>query len=329
MRGGSRAHLVLFISGSWTAEDPVPVGHRPHGRVRAQSVRADVWVVVGKSGLVANDVGQALCRVVYEARLPAITVSLDYTEENVEQVVGDVAPGAPHSGLLSGWDDGYEHPPGLLYMHLYGHLLTAHRIARELDGLGHPAALRQLSGAGEPGNPMEKLHEAETLAEDGEFEATDVLLREELGEGLADDGWVAIVHSRLATHAAKRNDLDTAIEHARRTHELTRRTGSPGAARAAEVLDDLLSAREIRRGTTDGRRLGACREALTHAQRLSDRALFVESNRALLRLLDELDAYPEDSPARRFLGKLCGLLGLNHFHLGDRRRSKEIEGDRP
>ncbi|MEJ8653565.1 hypothetical protein WKI65_37355 [Streptomyces sp. MS1.AVA.3] len=197
-------------------------------------------------------------------------------------------------------------------------MLTAQRIARSLDGLGHPAALRQLSGADEPGNPMEKLHEADVLAEDGQFEAADILLREELREGLADDGWVALIHSRLATHAAKRNDLDTAIEHACRAHELARRSGHRGEARAAEVLDDLLTAREIRRGTTDGRRLGACREALTHAQRLSDRALFVESNRALLRLLDELDAYPEDSPARRFLGKLCGLLGVNHFHLGDR-----------
>ncbi|MET7802845.1 hypothetical protein [Streptomyces decoyicus] len=196
-------------------------------------------------------------------------------------------------------------------------MLTAQRIARELDGLGHPAALRQLSGADEPGNPMEKLHEADVLAENGEFEAADALLREELGEGLADDGWVALIHSRLATHAAMRNDLDTAIDHACRAHELARRSGR-GVARAAEVLDDLLTAREIRHGTTDGRRLGACREALTHAQRLSDRALFVESNRALLRLLDELDAYPDDSPARRFLGKLCGLLGVNHFHLGDR-----------
>ncbi|MFJ6615508.1 hypothetical protein ACIQPT_35115 [Streptomyces sp. NPDC091289] len=114
---------VTVVSGSWTAVDPVPVGHLPYGRLRARSVRADVWVVVGKSGLVANDVGQALCRLVYEARLPAITVSLDQTEGNVEQIIGDVTPGAPHSGLLSGWGSGYEHPSGLLSMHLYGHLL--------------------------------------------------------------------------------------------------------------------------------------------------------------------------------------------------------------
>ncbi|MEV5121473.1 hypothetical protein AB0K49_01430 [Streptomyces decoyicus] len=201
-------------------------------------------------------------------------------------------------------------------------MLTAQRIARELDGLGHPAALRQLSGADEPGNPMEKLHEADVLADDGEFEAADTLLREVLGEGPADDGWVALVHSRLATHTARRNDLDTAIEHASRAHELARRSDHRGVARAAEVLDDLLTAREIRRGTTEGRRLGACREALTHAQRLSDRALFEESNRALLRLLDELDTYPVDSPAHRFLGKLCGLLGANHFHLGERNEAR-------
>ncbi|RST16906.1 hypothetical protein E2C02_32095 [Streptomyces sp. WAC05374] len=196
-------------------------------------------------------------------------------------------------------------------------MLTAQRIARELDGLGRPAALRQLSGADKPGNPMEKLHEAEILAEDGEFEAAEALLREELGEGLADDAWVASIHSRLAMHAAMRNDLDTAVEHARRAYELTRRRRKPGTAGAADFLDDLLTARELRRGTPDGRRLGACRAALTRAQQMSDRAMFAESNRALLRLLDELDTYPEESSAHRFLGKLCGLMGLNHFHLGD------------
>ncbi|WP_405912531.1 hypothetical protein OG760_14310 [Streptomyces sp. NBC_00963] len=114
---------VTVVSGSWTALDPVPVGHLPYGRLRAKPVRADVWVVVGKSGPVANEVGQALCRVVYEARLPVITVSLDFVADNVAQVVGDVSPGAPHSALLSGYGAGYEHPAGLLYMHLYEHLL--------------------------------------------------------------------------------------------------------------------------------------------------------------------------------------------------------------
>ncbi|MGW7053561.1 hypothetical protein [Streptomyces sp. NPDC054887] len=114
---------VRVVSGSWTAVDPVPVGHLPYGRLLARPVRADVWVLVGKSGLLAHDVGQALCRVVFEARLAAVTVSLDRTGENVEQIVGDVAPGAPHSALLSGWSTGHEHPAGLLYMHLYRHLL--------------------------------------------------------------------------------------------------------------------------------------------------------------------------------------------------------------
>ncbi|WP_171169223.1 hypothetical protein [Streptomyces sp. I05A-00742] len=114
---------VTVVSGSWTAVDPVPVGHLPHGRLRARPVRADVWVVVGKSGPVSNGVGQALCRVAHEARLPTVTVSLDLSAENVAQVVGDVAPGAPHSAVLSGWTDGHEHRAGLLYMHLYRHLL--------------------------------------------------------------------------------------------------------------------------------------------------------------------------------------------------------------
>ncbi|MFE4337188.1 hypothetical protein ACFRQM_50120, partial [Streptomyces sp. NPDC056831] len=89
-------------------------------------------------------------------------------------------------------------------------------------------------------------------------------------------------------------------------------------ARAATSLENLLTARELRRGTPDGRRLGACRDTLTHAQKLSDRAWFTESNQVLSRLLDELDTLPEEASARRFLGKLYGLMGLNHFHTGER-----------
>ncbi|CCK25719.1 hypothetical protein BN159_1340 [Streptomyces davaonensis JCM 4913] len=68
---------------------------------------------------------------------------------------------------------------------------------------------------------------------------------------------MALVHSRLATNAAKRNDLDTAIAHAHRAHELVQRSGHRSVARAAEVFD-------------------------------------------------ELDTYPDDSPAHQFLGKRCG-----------------------
>ncbi|MFC8125720.1 hypothetical protein [Streptomyces sp. NPDC057302] len=195
---------------------------------------------------------------------------------------------------------------------------TIERLARELNGLGRPDALRQLSGADLPGDPLGRIHEAQILAEDGEHEAADALLREELGQGLTDDARLAAIHSRMATHAAMRDDLDTAVEHARLAYDLAVRAGDRGEGKAAAVLDDLLIARELRRGTSDGRRLGACRDTLTHAQQLSDRAWFEESNRALLRLLDELDALPEAASALRFLGKLCGLMGLNHFHAGER-----------
>ncbi|MGW7053562.1 hypothetical protein [Streptomyces sp. NPDC054887] len=196
--------------------------------------------------------------------------------------------------------------------------LTLQRLARELDGLGRPAALRRLSGADRPGNFLERLHEADVLAEDGEYEAADALLREELSPGAADDASVSAIHSRLATHAALRDELDAAVEHARRAHELALRAGGRNVASAAAVLDALLTARELRRATPDGCRLGACRDALTHAQQLSDRALFTASNDVLLRLLDDLDPLPDEASARRFMGKLCGLMGLNHYHAGER-----------
>jgi tetratricopeptide (TPR) repeat protein len=195
------------------------------------------------------------------------------------------------------------------------YLLTVHRLARELDLLDRPAALRQLSGGDGPANPLERFHEAEILAQDGEFDAADALLREQLG---GDDRWVGVIYNRLAELAAMRDDLDTAVEYARRAHDLALRTGDRGAETAAWLLDDLLTARELRLGTSDGRQLGACRDTLTRAQQLSDRAWFEESNHVLLRLLDELDALPREASARRFLGKLCGLMGLNHFYAGER-----------
>ncbi|WP_371525138.1 hypothetical protein OG302_02560 [Streptomyces sp. NBC_01283] len=194
---------------------------------------------------------------------------------------------------------------------------TIQRLARELDELGRPDALRQLSGADLPGDPLGKIQEAEILAEDGEYEAADALLHAELAQGLSDDVRRAAIHSRLVRNAAMQDDLDTAVDHARLAHDLALRSGDQGVEKAAAVLDDLLTARELRRGTLDGRQLGACRETLTNAQQLSDRAWFAESNQVLLRLLDELDALPEEASARRFLGKLCGLMGLNHFHAGE------------
>ncbi|MFI6686359.1 hypothetical protein [Streptomyces sp. NPDC050485] len=114
---------VRVGSGSWTSVDPVPVGHRVDGRLGVRCVDADVWVLVGKSGPVANEVGQALCKLLGEARVPAVTVSLDRYAENVSQIVGDVAPGEPPCPVLTGWEKVPGHPAGLLYMHLYRHLL--------------------------------------------------------------------------------------------------------------------------------------------------------------------------------------------------------------
>ncbi|MEV4921607.1 hypothetical protein [Streptomyces roseoverticillatus] len=111
------------VSGSWIAVDPVPVGWLVDGRLRLRPVRAEAWAVVGKSGLVHNDVGWALCRLLYEARIPIVTVSLDEYGTNVRQVVGDMTPGEPISVLLTGWDTPPEHSAGLLQMHLYRYLL--------------------------------------------------------------------------------------------------------------------------------------------------------------------------------------------------------------
>ncbi|MEV4921608.1 hypothetical protein [Streptomyces roseoverticillatus] len=195
------------------------------------------------------------------------------------------------------------------------------RIATELDALGHPNALRRLSGAGEPGNMIELRHQAQILIEDGEFEAAEAVLRELLADCVGGSNWTADIHSLLAQCAVRRDDLDTAIEHARCAYDFALRAGQrEGSTRG--VLDALLTAREVRRSTPDGRRLAACREAITCAQRLSDRARFTDSIRVLHRLRGELDAFPPQSQARGYSGKIYGLLGLNYFRSGDLDRAR-------
>ncbi|MFJ8311671.1 hypothetical protein [Streptomyces sp. NPDC094147] len=192
------------------------------------------------------------------------------------------------------------------------------RVARELDALGHPESLRRLAGAERPGSPQEKVHEAQLLAEDGEQEACEALLREVLDEFTGDSGWTSDIHGRLCDCAARRNDLDTAIAHARQAHAFAQQAGGRRVADTATSLAALLAARELRLGTPDGKRLGACRETLTRAQKLSDRARFAESNRLLRELLTQASTWPRDAAAQRHLGKIYGLMGLNHFYAGDR-----------
>ncbi|WP_104819061.1 hypothetical protein [Kitasatospora sp. MMS16-BH015] len=118
-----RALGLTVVSVSWTAVDAVPVGHLPYGRLRARAVRAEVWLVLGKAGLVTHEVGQALSRLAYQARLPSLTLALDEDQHNLAQLTGDVAPKAPHSAVLGGELEPHEHPAGLLHRHLYRHLI--------------------------------------------------------------------------------------------------------------------------------------------------------------------------------------------------------------
>ncbi|MFI6686360.1 hypothetical protein [Streptomyces sp. NPDC050485] len=192
------------------------------------------------------------------------------------------------------------------------------RVAQELDALGHPESLRRLAGAERPGSPQEKVHEAQLLEEDGEHEACEALLRDVLDEFTGDSGWTSDIHVRLSDCAARRNDLDTAIAHARQAHAFAQHAGGRRVADTTVSLEVLLAARELRLGTPDGKRLGACRETVTRAQKLSDRARFAESNRLLRELLTQASTWPSDAAAQRHIGKIYGLMGLNHFYAGDR-----------
>ncbi|AUG80555.1 hypothetical protein CFP65_5874 [Kitasatospora sp. MMS16-BH015] len=195
---------------------------------------------------------------------------------------------------------------------LQRHGLVLRRIARELETNGYTRAARRMAGADTTESPWELLHRADVLAEDGDPAGSEAVLRSLLAEMTMDPRFAATVHSRLVRSAALRDDLDTALRHAREAHRL-----APDSERTVNDLDDLITARELRRGSPGWAELASCRATLAEAQRLSDRSWTAESTRLLLPLLARLESAPPEAPARRRLAKLYGLLAENHFRTGD------------
>jgi hypothetical protein len=209
-------------------------------------------------------------------------------------------------------------------------------VAEVMRSLGHPEPMERLSPQG-TAHPFDKVRylmsRAQQKHEDGEFATSSTLLHEVLAEM---DGWRgpfvddlrAKAYGMLGANAVRLDAVPEAVRYTERALQCCIEIGDlEGQWIYSENLEAVYAAREIRLGTPLGRQLMHYRERISYAQDLSDARLYVASNGVLRELLTEFGGAEGDGEVgKHYLGKIYGLLGLNHFRLGalsDARRFTE------
>jgi len=197
-------------------------------------------------------------------------------------------------------------------------------LAEVLHALGYPEPLETIMPAGSA-NPINRWRylfiRARQLSDAGDFAASSSELRTLLTDmrgstGSGVDDIQTKVFGLLGTNAIHLGHIPEALQH---TEEALRRCVAAGDREGVRIytenLDVILVAKEVEEGTLAGRQLTYCRERIAFAQDLSDARRHQASNDVLHELLDEV--VEGDTAGVRYLGKICGLLGLNFFWLGD------------
>ncbi|OLZ65520.1 hypothetical protein AV521_31115 [Streptomyces sp. IMTB 2501] len=199
-------------------------------------------------------------------------------------------------------------------------------VAEVMQILGHSQPMERLAPRG-TAHPFSKLrylmHRAQQKHEDGEFAASSAVLHELLAEmagwqGPSADDLRAKTYGMLGANSVRLDAIPEAVRYTERALQCCIETGDrEGQWIYAENLEAVYTAQEIRLATPLGRRLMRYRERISYAQDLSDTRRYVASNDVLCELLDESDgAEADEEVGKRYLGKIYGLLGLNHFRLG-------------
>lgn len=211
----------------------------------------------------------------------------------------------------------------------YARVLIA--TAQVLEALGHPEPMNRLNpeGAANPINAWNYAYgRAEHLHEAGEHEASTDELRSLLADlegssGPDVDELRAKIAGLLGANAQRLGNLDEALEHTRDALRRCRELNDiEGVWIYTENAETLFVAKEITDGTEVGRELAHARDRLAFAQDLSDARRFPASNEVLRELLGTVTG----TAGARYLGKIHGLLGLNHFHLGQLGPAEEHTG---
>ncbi|WP_326650830.1 hypothetical protein [Streptomyces sp. NBC_01750] len=198
-------------------------------------------------------------------------------------------------------------------------------VAEVMQILGYPQPMERLAPQG-TAHPLSKLRylmrRAQQQHEDGEFAASSAVLHELLAgidgwQGPSVDDLRAKAYGMLGANSVRLDAIPEAVRYTERALQCCIETGDrEGQWIYAENFEAVYAAQEIRLGTPLGRQLMRYRERISYAQDLSDTRRYVASNDVLCELLDESDGAEADEKAgKRYLGKIYGLLGLNHFRL--------------
>ncbi|MCP2250130.1 hypothetical protein [Lentzea aerocolonigenes] len=202
----------------------------------------------------------------------------------------------------------------------YGSVLIA--TAQVLEALGHPEPMNRLNpqGAANPINAWNYAYQrAQHLHDAGEHAASTDELRSLLADvegssGPGVDELRAKISGLLGANAQRLGNVDEALEHTRDALRRCRELNDlEGVWIYTENAETLFVAKEITDGTETGRELAHTRDRLAFAQDLSDTRRYPASNDVLRELLTAVTG----TAGTRYLGKIHGLLGLNHFNLGE------------
>lgn len=186
-------------------------------------------------------------------------------------------------------------------------------IAQCLDQIGYRGPMDQLLGITGDSPLVRNAHAmqiAHQHAEAGDHGGCRAALLTAIGhlDGLnGAERLLAGAHVQLALCSARTGDLRSAAHSIRVARELERRAGDLYFS-ATKLHFDALT-------THDDAQISALRRSIAHAQLLSDNGEFLASNAEL---------YPLLRRAGRYLGKVQGLLGLNHHMLGERAKAEEF-----
>lgn len=195
-------------------------------------------------------------------------------------------------------------------------------VAQVMEALGHPEPLQRLAPPGAQ-NPlarwMYRYQRAQQLSDAGDHAASSAelhALRADLdgATGSGVDDLLAKIAGLLGANAQRLGRIDEALAHTEEAFQRCRETGDlEGVWIYRENLDTLSVAKEVADGTKAGRELTDTRDRLAFAQDLSDARRYAASNEVLRELLGSVGG----TAGARYLGKIHGLLGLNHFQLGE------------
>ena len=226
--------------------------------------------------------------------------------------------------IVSVFNDWAVAPPEIRHdqQALQSYLRPLLAVAQVMEALGHPEPLQRLAPPGTE-NPLVRwlyrYKRAQQLSDAGEHAASSAELHALLAEtdgatGSGVDDLLAKIAGLLGANAQRLGRIDEALAYSEEAFQRCRAMGDlEGVWVYRENVDTLSVAKEVADGTQAGRELTNTRDRLAFAQDLSDARRYAASNEVLRELLGSVAG----TAGARYLGKIHGLLGLNHFRIGE------------